>query len=51
MQQEFDRILRGLLPDRGTVLLAVSGGRDSVCMAELFLHYLSDLRWLTAIFL
>lgn len=45
MQQEFDRILRGLLPDRGTVLLAVSGGRDSVCMAELFLHSALSVRF------
>lgn len=38
MQHRFDRILKGLLPSKGTVLLAISGGRDSICMAELFLH-------------
>lgn len=36
MQERFDRILNGLLPERGAVLLAVSGGVDSMCMADLF---------------
>ena len=38
MQERFDRILEGLLPDVEAVLLAVSGGIDSMCMAELFLN-------------
>ncbi len=38
MQERFDRILEGLLPDGEAVLLAVSGGIDSMCMAELFLN-------------
>ena len=38
MQESFDRILKGLLPDGEAVLLAVSGGIDSMCMADLFLN-------------
>ena len=38
MQERFDRIVKGLLPDGGAVLLAVSGGIDSMCMADLFLN-------------
>lgn len=38
MQKRFDSIMRGLFPDGETVLLAVSGGIDSMCMADLFLH-------------
>ena len=38
MQERFDRILKGLLPDGEAVLLAVSGGIDSMCMADLFLN-------------
>ncbi len=36
MRERFDRILKGLLPDGEAVLLAVSGGVDSMCMADLF---------------
>lgn len=38
MQDSFDRVLNGLLPDGEAVLLAVSGGVDSMCMADLFLN-------------
>ena len=38
MQKAFDKILEGLLPDGETALLAVSGGIDSICMADLFLN-------------
>ena len=37
MQARFDRCLDGLLPGGGAVLLAVSGGIDSMVMADLFL--------------
>ena len=37
MRDRFDRCLDGLLPDGGAVLLAVSGGIDSMVMADLFL--------------
>lgn len=36
LQERFDAALGGLLPDGRTVLLGVSGGADSICMAELF---------------
>lgn len=36
LQRKFDNILEGLFPDGGAVLLAISGGSDSICMAELF---------------
>ena len=39
MQRRFDRILPELMKNNpGPVLLAVSGGIDSMCMADLFLH-------------
>ena len=46
MQRRFDAILSDLLSgipslNDGPVLLAVSGGIDSMCMAELFLHSLT----------
>lgn len=37
-QNQFDTILKEILPAGKTVLLAVSGGRDSMCMADLFLN-------------
>ncbi len=38
MQNAFDKILEGLIPEGETALLAVSGGIDSICMAELFVR-------------
>lgn len=39
MQKRFDKIIGGLFPEKkGTILLAVSGGTDSMAMASLFLH-------------
>lgn len=48
MQERFDRILNGLLPEGEAVLLAVSGGVDSMCMADLFLNSSSDRRFSVA---
>ena len=38
MRDRFDRCLDGLLTESGAVLLAVSGGIDSMVMADLFLN-------------
>jgi tRNA(Ile)-lysidine synthase len=38
LQARFDKCLEGLLPDGGAVLLAVSGGIDSMVMADLFVN-------------
>lgn len=38
LQSRFDRIAGRLFPDGETVLLAVSGGIDSMCMTDLFFH-------------
>lgn len=41
MQEEFDDALRVLLPDHpqdNKILMAISGGMDSMCMAHLFLN-------------
>lgn len=48
MQERFDRILKGLLPDGEAVLLAVSGGIDSMCMADLFLNSAVKRRFVLA---
>lgn len=38
IQKTFDKMLEGLVPEEETALLAVSGGVDSICMAELFVR-------------
>ena len=48
MRERFDRILKGLLPDGEAVLLAVSGGIDSMCMADLFLGSASHVPFAVA---
>ncbi len=48
MQERFDRILKGLLHDGEAVLLAVSGGIDSMCMANLFLNSTAKVRFALA---
>ncbi len=48
MQERFDRILKGLLHDGEAVLLAVSGGIDSMCMANLFLNSTIRVRFALA---
>ena len=48
MQERFDRILKGLLPDGEAVLLAVSGGVDSMCMADLFLNSAAKVSFVLA---
>ena len=50
MRDRFGKCLGGLLPDSGgAVLLAVSGGIDSMVMADLFLME-SASRWLPGSF-
>ena len=44
MQDRFDSCLDGLLPDGGAVILAVSGGIDSMVMADLFVNSRHNLR-------
>lgn len=38
IQKSFDRAIVGLVPEKETALLAVSGGIDSICLASLFLN-------------
>ena len=38
IQKSFDRTIVGLVPEKETALLAVSGGIDSMCLASLFLN-------------
>ncbi|MBQ8061875.1 MAG: tRNA lysidine(34) synthetase TilS [Bacteroidales bacterium] len=45
MQARFDSCLDGLLPDGGAVLLAVSGGIDSMVMADLAVHSSTSCRF------
>ena len=47
IQERFDTILKGLIPYGETVLLAISGGIDSICMGELFAN--SKLKILFAV--
>ena len=49
MLKKFDKILVGLLPEKETALLAVSGGRDSMCMAQLFMESGRDFAIVTFI--
>lgn len=37
MQKTFNKVIAGLLPEKETALLAISGGIDSICMGALFL--------------
>lgn len=48
MQRRFDKIIEGLLPAGETALLAVSGGVDSICLAELFAHSTTGRRFAVA---
>lgn len=38
IQKSFDRTIVGLVPEKETALLAVSGGIDSICLTSLFLN-------------
>lgn len=38
IRKSFDRTIVGLVPEKETALLAVSGGIDSICLASLFLN-------------
>lgn len=38
IQKSFDRTIVGLVPEKETALLAVSGGIDSICLVSLFLN-------------
>lgn len=48
IQKSFDRTIVGLVPEKETALLAVSGGIDSICLASLFLNSSSGLRFAVA---
>lgn len=48
IQKSFDRTIVGLLPEKETALLAVSGGIDSICLASLFLNSSSGRRFAVA---
>lgn len=45
IQKSFDRTIVGLVPEKETALLAVSGGIDSICLASLFLNSSSGRRF------
>ena len=48
IQKSFDRTIVGLVPEKETALLAVSGGIDSICLASLFLNSPSGRRFAVA---
>lgn len=48
IQKSFDRTIVGLVPEKETALLAVSGGIDSICLASLFLNSSSGMRFAVA---
>lgn len=48
IQKSFDRTIVGLIPEKETALLAVSGGIDSICLASLFLNSSSGRRFAVA---
>lgn len=48
IQKSFDRTIVGLLPEKETALLAVSGGIDSICLASLFLNSSAGRRFAVA---
>lgn len=48
IQKSFDRTIVGLVPEKETALLAVSGGIDSICLASLFLNSSAGRRFTVA---
>lgn len=48
IQKSFDRTIVGLVPEKETALLAVSGGIDSMCLASLFLNSSAGRRFAVA---
>lgn len=48
IQKSFDRTIVGLVPEKETTLLAVSGGIDSICLASLFLNSSAGRRFAVA---
>lgn len=48
IQKSFDRTIVGLVPEKETALLAISGGIDSMCLASLFLNSSSGRRFAVA---
>ena len=48
IQKSFDRTIVGLVPEKETALLAVSGGIDSICLASLFLNSFAGRRFAVA---
>lgn len=48
IQKSFDRTIVGLVPEKETALLAVSGGIDSICLASLFLKSSAGRRFAVA---
>lgn len=48
IQKSFDRTIVGLVQEKETALLAVSGGIDSICLASLFLNSSAGRRFAVA---